>query len=273
MTAKRAAKGDSRREAGPLPAPSRFLETFDAASGLLGAASQRLFTKETKYESVSWNEAVESLGENADEILREPALERVETRSRRILAQMKGRDTRSRKWAADSLLARFSYLACRMIKPEIAVETGVAFGVSSAFILAAMEENGRGTLHSVDLRPLRRGAKTFHGIAVPDDLRDRWTLHPGSSRRVFPNLLRDFGEVDFFLHDSLHTKRNMRFEFEAVWPNLRPGGVLLADDVERNGAFGELEKKEPSLWRVVADRETDPLHGNKAPVTFGVAVK
>jgi predicted O-methyltransferase YrrM len=79
--------------------------------------------------------------------------------------------------------------------------------------------------------------------------------------------------VDLFAHDSLHTRRNMRREFEAVWPNLRRGGILLADDVERNLAFADLRQKAPALWRVVQDRERTPLHGKAAPVVFGVAVK
>jgi hypothetical protein len=58
-----------------------------------------------------------------------------------------------------------------------------------------------------------------------------------------------------------------------VWPNLGPGGLLLADDVERNRAFADLRRKDPSLWRVVRDREKDPLHGRAAPVVFGIAAK
>jgi predicted O-methyltransferase YrrM len=34
----------------------------------------------------------------------------------------------------------------RKIKPKIVVETGVSFGVTSSFILQAMEDNGFGTL-------------------------------------------------------------------------------------------------------------------------------
>jgi hypothetical protein len=79
--------------------------------------------------------------------------------------------------------------------------------------------------------------------------------------------------VGLFVHDSLHTRRNMRREFDAVWPSLGPGGLLLADDVERNRAFADLRRKEPSLWRVVRDREKDPLHGKAAPVVFGIAAK
>lgn len=250
---------------------------LDSTFGFADAFSQRLFVKRASYDSASWEEGVRDveavLGGRAAEVLSEPALERVEERSRRALAEIRGREARSRKWAVDSLLARFAYLACRLGKPEVAVETGVAYGVSSAFILAAMEANGRGELHSVDLPPLRRSARRFYGTAIPDGSLERWTLHRGSSRRVLPKLLRDLGGIDLFLHDSLHTKRNMLFEFEAIWPALRPGGLILADDVERNGAFGELERKGPSLWRVVSDRERSPLHGNKAPVTFGVVVR
>ena len=149
----------------------------------------------------------------------------------------------------------------------------MAYGVSSAFLLKALEQNGRGTLHSIDLPPLRREYSRFWGVAVPEDLRRRWRLHRGASRRVLPGLLREIGPVGLFVHDSLHTRRNMRREFDAIWPNLGPGGLLLADDVERNRAFADLRRKGPCLWRVVRDREREPLHGKAAPVVFGIAAK
>ncbi len=65
----------------------------------------------------------------------------------------------------------------------------------------------------------------------------------------------------------------MSREFDTIWPHLRNGALLLADDIERNLAFDELRRKDPALWRVVKDRETSPLHGNSAPVTFGIAIK
>jgi hypothetical protein len=110
-------------------------------------------------------------------------------------------------------------------------------------------------------------------MAVDKTLEGRWTLHRGSSARVLPRLLEELETVDLFVHDSLHTYRNMRREFEAVWPRLRAGGALVADDVERSRAFGELRQKTPALWRVVRDREQRPLHGRAAPVMFGIAVK
>jgi predicted O-methyltransferase YrrM len=238
--------------------------------------AERLLTSPPSYETVGWEAVLDDLGArfgNVAEILAEPALQEVEESTRRLLADIRHEDTFVPRWAADSVMARLCYLACRLTSPEIVVETGVAYGVSSAFMLRAMQENGHGTLFSVDLPPLRRRYERFWGIAVPGELRGRWNLHRGTSASVLPRLLWEIPAVDLFVHDSLHTHRNMRREFDAVWPHLRSGALLLADDVERNRAFGELRQKAPKLWRVVEDREVSPLHGNAAPVVFGLVVK
>jgi hypothetical protein len=238
--------------------------------------TERLLTRPPVYETVRWETALDDLEArfgNVAEILEEPALAAVEEGTRRLLANIRRQDTYTPHWAADSLLARLCYLACRLTSPETVVETGVAYGVSSAYVLTAMRENGRGTLHSVDLPPLRRKTERFWGIAVPDELRGRWRLRRGTSANVLPRLLREIPTVNLFVHDSLHTHRTMRREFDTVWPHLRSGALLLADDVERNRAFGELRQKDLALWRVVEDREVSPLHGRAAPVVFGLAIK
>src|SRR5918998_3095770 len=251
-------------------------EARERAEGYLDLCLDRLFPRSPAYETVTWEDALcdleVRLGPVA-EVLQEPALAEVEQNTRRLLGEIQDKDPFSPCWAADSLLARCCYLMCRLLEPAVVVETGVAYGVSSAFILRALEENGRGVLHSVDLPPLRRGYERYWGMAVSGALENRWILHRGASARVLPGLLEELEAVDLFVHDSLHTYRNMRREFEAVWPRLRAGGALIADDVERNRAFGELRQKNPALWRVVRDREERPLHGRAAPVMFGVAVK
>jgi predicted O-methyltransferase YrrM len=254
----------------------RLGETCGSLYGYAEVLAERLLVKPPSYETVGWKNVLMDLEVRFGDvavILEEPALRDLEESTRRLLADIRHGDTFTPYWAADSLTARLCYLACRLTSPEIVVETGVAYGVSSAFMLRAMQENGHGTLFSVDLPPLRRRYERFWGIAVPGELRDRWRLHRGTSASVLPWLFEENPAVDLFVHDSLHTRRNMRHEFDAVWPHLREGALLLADDVERNRAFGDLRQKDPTLWRVVEDRETSPLQGNAAPIVLGVAIK
>ena len=56
--------------------------------------------------------------------------------------------------------------------------------------------------------------------------------------------------IDIFLHDSLHTYKNMSLEFKKSWPFIKSGGFLLSDDVLTNNAFSDFYtsiKKEPII--------------------------
>jgi predicted O-methyltransferase YrrM len=137
-------------------------------------------------------------------------------------------------------VGRLLYTVCRLLQPRIVVETGVAAGVSSAFILKALKDNADGTLHSID-RPnyaemgLPKSERT--GFVIPDAFRAKWKLHLGLSSRILPGLLSELQQIDIFIHDSGHTYENMLFEYETAWSSLRSGGVLLSDDVNWNAAF------------------------------------
>jgi hypothetical protein len=134
---------------------------------------------------------------------------------------------------ADPALGAVTWCAVRHLLPEKVIETGVARGVTSRLILEAMSLNGDGHLWSVDLpHPLRPELHNETGAAVPSAFRDRWTYVRGSSRSRLPALVSRLGQVDMFVHDSLHTARNMRFELSTVWPAMDHGGLVLVDDVE-----------------------------------------
>lgn len=130
------------------------------------------------------------------------------------------------------------YAVIRACRPGVVVETGVANGVSTTYVLYALHRNGIGQLHSVEIGDstyLPRGAST--GWLVPDWLRSRWKLHLGDSREVLPKLLRELGQIDLFIHDSLHTYEHMMFEFEQAYPGVRPAGLILADDALWNSSL------------------------------------
>lgn len=166
------------------------------------------------------------------------------------------------------------YALVRTLEPEAVVETGVCNGASSLCLLLGLEDNGRGRLHSVDF-PHRADesleafrAETFDGYGgaalppgeepgwiVPEALRDRWTLVTGKSQRELPRLLAGLEGIDLFLHDSEHSLPCMMFEFELAWEWLRPGGVLVADDIDWNDAF---------------ERFADARGGERGRITRGV---
>jgi hypothetical protein len=137
-------------------------------------------------------------------------------------------------------LGRLCYAACKLLKPTVVIETGVAYGVTSAYILQALEENGAGKLHSVDLPPFAADSRRYVGWLVPAALKHRWDLRIGPSKRILPEIVGTVKQTDIFIHDSLHTYAHMKWEFAVALPALRPGGILIADDIEGNGAFEEL---------------------------------
>lgn len=132
------------------------------------------------------------------------------------------------------------YAAVRAMCPDVVVETGVANGVSSAYLLLALKKNGRGRLYSVELGdPAYLPAGKPPGWIVPAELRERWSPLIGDSRELLPGLLKDLGTVDIFIHDSLHTYEQMLWEYRAAYPFIRPGGLLFSDDAAWNAAFPE----------------------------------
>ena len=143
-----------------------------------------------------------------------------------------GRDTQS-------TAGHFLYLIIRSLKPDTIVETGVASGESSTFMLQAMEDNKKGKLFSIDLPPSVDQSKRkiifpkdkSSGWIIPGNLKDRWELHEGDSVGLLLPLLQKLGTIDGFFHDSLHTYDHMMFEYKTSWDFMRNGGILFSDDV------------------------------------------
>ena len=143
----------------------------------------------------------------------------------------------------------FLYRLVRVFKPKLVIETGVHVGVSSAFILQGLHDNGNGMLYSIDLplskfknpngKPLNYQfpRKGDTGFGVPERLKERWTLLLGDSHYELPKLLDKLGSCDLFFHDSEHSYENMMFEFSTVFPHLSDNAVVSSDDVSLNNAF------------------------------------
>jgi predicted O-methyltransferase YrrM len=245
--------------------PHEALETAQALGGnFLGPSS-----KFTPYEAIDWQAALPQLqrrlGIGFSRTV-ERGLHEVENEVATGLRAITTRAPWGLEFDIDPSLASCLYIVCRTLRPALVVETGVAYGVSSAFLLKALDANRQGRLESIDLPPLALRAEEHIGIVVPDYLKYRWRLHRGSSRRLLGAIVRDT-IVDLFIHDSDHSYSNMRREFQTVWSSIRSGGVLVADDVGGNGAFDELRLNREVAFSLVVRGDV------KRESMFGIAVK
>ncbi len=163
---------------------------------------------------------------------------------------MRGRRMSFERWT------ELLYVIVRVMRPRVVVLTGVFDGAADAMMLRAMQRNAYGTLVSIDLpaveaislstsemkdSSLPRGQKP--GWLVPDDLRLRYDLRLGDSRELLPAALKEFLQIDIFVHDSLHTYDHQLFEYSMAWPSIRVGGLLMSDDVLWNMAFWHFIRK------------------------------
>jgi GT2 family glycosyltransferase/predicted O-methyltransferase YrrM len=127
----------------------------------------------------------------------------------------------------------------RHLRPWTVVETGVASGWSSLAMLAAMERNTRGHLFSVDMPYAKRGNDAYVGVAVPHELRKRWTMDRRPDRDALPEMARRLSTIDVAHYDSDKSHEGRSYAYPMLWSLLRPGGLLISDDVEDNSAFAE----------------------------------
>jgi predicted O-methyltransferase YrrM len=172
--------------------------------------------------------------------------------------------------------ALFLYWLVRKLKPRTIVQTGVCNGLSSAFMMLGLVKNGpEGRLHVIDLPPVFDSkdpgwtvkGKVYgvcipegksSGWIVPDAYRDRFEIMTGDAKALLPKLVDKVDSIDLFYHDSDHTYDHMMFEFDQAKRKLRPGGLIVGDDISWNA----------SVWDF-ADRFGVPSYNFKGAV--GVA--
>jgi predicted O-methyltransferase YrrM len=172
--------------------------------------------------------------------------------------------------------ALFLYWLVRRVKPKTIVQIGVCNGLSSAFMMLALTMNGpEGRLHAIDVPQVFNAqdpnwtvknkvygevipAGRFSGWMVPDACRDRFEVWSGDAEELLPKLIDKLDGINLFYHDSDHTYNHMMFEFREAARTLKPGGLIVADNISWNA----------SLWDF-ADEQGVPSYNFKGEI--GVA--
>jgi len=138
------------------------------------------------------------------------------------------------------------FLLVRASRPNVVVETGIANGRSTAIILAAMDLNGAGMLHSIDIND-------DVGEFVPHR-HPRWVKHiTDGSPVALEGILQGAGPLDIFIHDSDHRYRAQLGEYELAENYGSARFILASDDVNWSYAFLDHCKKERLSSAVLSD--------------------
>jgi len=136
------------------------------------------------------------------------------------------------------------YCAVRIQRPELVVETGVHDGIGSSVLLRALERNGTGRLIGIDINP-------DAGWVVPDSLRNRFTFVANDSLAALREIAAT-ETIDFFLHDSDHSREHEVAEFSIVENAMAPGFVTISDNSHVTDALEELARRHAMpfhFWR------------------------
>ena len=136
--------------------------------------------------------------------------------------------------------ASLLYALVRTFKPRVAVETGANTGMASSFILRGMYDAG--IVADAKLYGIEYDTECAIGSMIPEELRGPFTPCPGNVKGFMKEHLGP-GEIDFFLHDSMHRYKHQYGEFKHFWKRLRPGGLLVSHDVNMNASFVDFVSK------------------------------
>lgn len=142
------------------------------------------------------------------------------------------------------LYYRFIYEIVRRERPAAMLETGTRLGHSAAQMAAGCPE---GKVVTFDIDPKARDHVLANGFPnIVSVIRD--TTLPGLAEEVRSH----FNSIDLLFLDSNHSYRVVSAEYRALVPLVRPGGLILFDDINLNlemkRFWSEISKPKAEFW-------------------------
>jgi predicted O-methyltransferase YrrM len=167
---------------------------------------------------------------------------------REIASQQSGKISPIKFDSAEEL-GSFLYAFVMETKPKCVVETGVANGLTTNLIMAALDTYG-GELHSFDINP--ECQSVYNG-------RGKWNFHLLSRnyKKQVKEVVSSISNIDLWIHDSDHSHSWQSFEYSIAASKLKASqGILVSDDIDCSTAFGKLIKSLGTKgWAVFDERK------------------
>jgi predicted O-methyltransferase YrrM len=123
---------------------------------------------------------------------------------------------------------RFLFHLVRRLRPGACLELGTGLGISAAYQAAGLECNGSGRLLTVDVD---QHAAIATDVFEALKLGHRAELVIGPEEEALERALAA-GPFGLVVLDADHTEAATVAHFEAVLPHVRPGGVVVVDDID-----------------------------------------
>jgi predicted O-methyltransferase YrrM len=129
----------------------------------------------------------------------------------------------------------FLYRLVRRLQPHHVVEMGTFVGLSAAYLGAALHENGRGRLITLDAdeQAVAIAEQNFAALGLGDVLEAR----VGSFSDTLERALVDMAPVDLLFVDGHHQEEPTLTYFRTALPYLSSGATVLFDDIRWSGGM------------------------------------
>jgi predicted O-methyltransferase YrrM len=153
-----------------------------------------------------------------------------------LLAEMESYAAEHRVPIADREVALFLEITARAIKARRALECGMAIGYSVIHLLRGMPDDGR----VVTIDPSEEMIEAASGYLSRAGLRERTQIEKGYALEVIPRVNETF---DLIFIDAV--KEEYRGYLDLALPKLRPGGVVICDNLLWGGQVaGEIRSED-----------------------------
>ena len=161
--------------------------------------------------------------------------------------------------ASSPLQGGFLQMMAAILRPDVAVEIGAHAGYGSACIASGM--GGHGILHLVESNPEYQTLICRH--AEMAGISDRIRLHIGQAKDIIPSLPDGIG-LAYIDAD----KENYSLYYTLLLPKMRPGGILLFDNMLWYGQVLPLdENPDAATSQLRRDRDTHAIHALNQLIT------
>ena len=206
------------------------------------------FEKDTSFESLRWAKlntkfTTEELCKLIDPQLFDEALKDIKIIEAEAKSNISKLDI-SMGGASNYVLL---YFLVRKINPSIIVETGVAGGWSSLFILRALRKNGEGKLFSSDFPYLRlKNPNKYIGYLAKSEInKNDWYLDIRGDELALAEIINKIREknIDLFHYDSDKSYSGRNKALNTINSNVNEETIIIFDDIQNNLHFRNLIEK------------------------------